>query len=100
MEIDKKRLREFIFWLWDIIEKRELELAAHGVAFMLLGASGVVPQKELDDLLKRAKENPPPILIARHQEARETLERLLNEETLESDLLLFLREWKPSGPAN
>jgi hypothetical protein len=42
----------------------------------------------------------PPILIARHKEARETLERLLNEETLETDLLLFLREWKPSGPAN
>jgi hypothetical protein len=98
MEIDKKRLHEFIFWLWDIIEKRELELTAHGVALMLLGSSGAIPQKELDELLKRAKENPPPLLVARHKEARETLERLLNEENPENALLKFLQEWKPNGP--
>ncbi len=100
MEIDQSRLREFIMWLWEIIEKRDKELAAHGVVLMLLGSSGTLPQKDLDDLLKRARENPPPLLLARHKEARETLERLLSQENPEDDLLRFLREWKPSGPVH
>jgi hypothetical protein len=98
MEIDQSKLREFILWLWDIIEKRDTELAAHGVVLMLLGSSGIVPQKDLDDLLKKARENPPSLLVARHKEARETLERLLNEANIENSLLKFLWEWKPSGP--
>lgn len=96
MEIDKEKLRESLLWFWGIIEKLETDLLAHKVAFIMLKASGRIQQ--LDQFLEKARKNPSPVLTERHQETRETIERLLDEQDLGDALTRFLRSWKPKGP--
>jgi hypothetical protein len=96
MEIERDKLRDFIVWLWGILEKCQADLLAHEVTFVMLKASGQLP--ELDKLLKQARDNPSPELAKRHKEARETLERLLAEQNPGDALKTFLLNWKPKGP--
>ena len=98
MEIDKEKLRDFVLWLWGIVEKLETDLLAHEVAFVILKASGQTPQ--LDELLEHARKNPSPELAKRQQETRETVERLLGEQNPGDALMRFLQTWKPKGPIN
>lgn len=96
MEIDRAKLREFILWLWSVVEKHERDLLAYKVVFSLLTVTQST--QSLDDLLKQAKENPSPALALQHKQVRETLDKLLNQSDVEAALAKFLREWKPSGP--
>jgi hypothetical protein len=96
MDIERDKLRDFILWLWEIMEKRDAELLAYEVTFHILKASGQFP--ELDLILKRARENPSPELARQHKEARETIERLLAEQNPGDALKTFLLNWKPKGP--
>jgi hypothetical protein len=96
MEIDRDRLREFLLWLWEITQKAQAELLAHEVTFVMLKNSGHFPQ--LDELLKRARENPPPELAQRHKGAREAIELFLAEPNAADAFATFLQNWKPKGP--
>jgi hypothetical protein len=96
MDIDKNKLREFALWLLGIMAKTENELVAHAVVFTLLKSKGQF--SELDSLLQKARDNPSPQLLSRQNETRETVERLLAEESPAEALLRFLQDWKPQGP--
>jgi hypothetical protein len=49
MEIEKDKLREFLLWLYGVVERLETDLLAHEVTLVSLKASGQFP--ELDQLL-------------------------------------------------
>jgi hypothetical protein len=98
MEIEKDKLRDFLLWLWGIVEKLETDLLAHEVALVALKASGQFLQ--LDQLLEQARKNPSPELAKRNRETRETIERLLGEQTPGDALMRFLQTWKPKGRVN
>lgn len=95
MEIDKRQLREFLLWLIDLLYKARTELTAYQVAHTLLAAAGL--SGEFDQFLQQSRQNPSPALLADHQKARDTFERLLTEEKVDA-ALEFLRNWKPQGP--
>jgi len=95
MEIETKRLRETLLWLVDLIYRARTEVVAYQVAHTLLRVAGA--SRELDQLLEQSLKNPSPALLADHQAARDTVERLLTEEKPDA-ALEFLRNWKPTGP--
>jgi len=96
MEIDREKLRDLMLWMWGFAERAQADLLAHEVVFFILKTSGQVPQ--LDELLKKARENPPDELVKRQKEARETIEQLLAEQNPADALMTFLQNWKPKGP--
>jgi hypothetical protein len=95
MNIETKRLRETLLWLVDLIYRARTGLVAYQVAHAFLIAEGL--SKEFDLLLAKSQQNPSPALLAEHQGARDTVERLLTEETPDA-ALEFLRNWKSTGP--
>jgi len=95
MEIDKRQLRECVLWLIDMIYQARKELVAYQVAHTLLSADGLA--REFDQFLDQSRKNSSPALLADHQKARDTIERLLSEKRFDA-ALEFLRQWKPKGP--
>jgi hypothetical protein len=95
MEIDKKQLRELLLYLWGFAEKARADLIAHQAAILFLKAAGQA--QGFDQFLEETRQNPSPVLLAKNQEVRDTIERLLTEEKPD-DTLEFLRNWKHEGP--
>ena len=98
MEIDKEQLREYLLWLLNLIYSARAEVIAYQAAHAahaLLKVAGVL--QEFDQLLEQIRNTPSPALLADHQAARDTIERLLREERVD-DALEFLRKWEPKGP--
>jgi len=98
VEIDKEQLREYLLWLLNLIYSARAEVIAYQAAHAahaLLKVAGVL--QEFDQLLEQIRNTPSPALLADHQAARDTIERLLREERVD-DALEFLRKWEPKGP--
>lgn len=95
MEIDKKKLHDFILWLVDDLYKARRQLNAYQVAHTFLAAAGLA--QELDLLLEKSRQHPSPVLLADHQAAMDTIEAFLREDKLD-EALEFLRNWTPKGP--
>jgi len=101
VEFDKEQLREYLLWLLNLIYSARAEVIAYQAAHAahtLLKVTGLAAQ-EFDQLLEQIRNTPSPALLADHQAARDTIERLLREERVD-DALEFLRKWDPKGPIN
>jgi len=98
MEMAKKQLLDMMLWTFGIVAKLETELLAHQVAFLIVKTSGGCP--ELEQVLDHARKNPTPRLAMRQNERRDAIRRILEEDTPDQALMKFLRDWKPTGPAN
>jgi hypothetical protein len=96
MDIEKENLRELLLWFWGMVEDARTKLIAHQVAASLLRVAGLA--EEFDQLVEQALKHPSPLLLAKNQEVRDTIEKLLGEEKSSEKLLEFLRNWKPEGP--
>jgi|SRR5579863_3353702 len=81
------------------LERTELELAAYVTALGLLRLGGAYPEG-LDQLLKAAREGPPPSILEKYRDIHAAIEELLHKESAGQDLVQLLRNWKPTGPAN
>jgi hypothetical protein len=97
MDLDTKAVRETILWFIDLAYKASNEAVAHEVALAFLKAADPAAGRIFDQFLEQSRKNPSPLLHARYQEARDTVEKLLREEKVDA-ALEFLKNWNPPGP--
>jgi hypothetical protein len=101
MDVDADILKKFVVYVLNGLKKFESELTAHQLTFLVFKQTQPMVGQLLDDALEAARISP-----ALQQQMREKYDPVLEslqqaeQSDLDSELLKFLKKWKPTGLIN
>lgn len=102
MEIDKKRLHEFIETVVESLRKADSELLVNRYVLYLLRKNGFIPDVLWEQMIAAARENPTlkSTMSQKYDGLLADLLRAIDEVEFQSKVSEWLKQWKPETPPN